>query len=313
MDKVGYTWGAAIDFNQKYWAFRVGYFLLPVLSNDNRFDTQITKHGEYIGELELRYSLLSQPGKLRLMAWASVGNAGSYSEAVASPPTLPITPISHSTRQNTRTNYGFVVNVEQALTDQLGPFLRTSWNAGRTEILGWTDCNESFSLGAVLRGKGWGRPDDKIGVAGVINGLSPQARAYSAAGGPRRLDRRWPAQLSAGEDHRSDPCVQTQQLVRADLRLSIHSGPRLQRRPRTGVVLRHAVSCRVLIVLNGEARRHSSGSGRRPVFHHAGCKRTDNRMSGSASRTSATWRSSSPMSKSPPKPISRTGPAALEG
>jgi high affinity Mn2+ porin len=40
MDKVGYTWGAAVELNQKYWAFRVGYFLTPVLSNDNRFDTQ---------------------------------------------------------------------------------------------------------------------------------------------------------------------------------------------------------------------------------------------------------------------------------
>ncbi len=182
MDKVGYTWGAAIDFNQKYWAFRVGYFLLPVLSNDNRFDTQITKHGETIAELELRYSLFSQPGKLRLMAWANVGNAGSYSEALAEPLDTPNYPDITLTR-NTRTNYGFVVNVEQAVTDQLGLFSRASWNAGKAEILGWTDCNESFSLGAVLKGKAWGRPDDKIGVAGVINGLSPEARAYFAAGG----------------------------------------------------------------------------------------------------------------------------------
>jgi high affinity Mn2+ porin len=182
MDKVGYTGGAAAELNQKYWAFRVGYFLLPIVSNDNRFDTQIAKHGEYIGELELRYWLLSQPGKLRLMGWANVGNAGSYSEALAEPLDTPNYPDITLTR-NTRTNYGFVVNVEQALTDQLGLFSRTSWNAGKTEILGWTDCNESFSLGAVLKGKGWGRPEDKIGVAGVINELSPEARAYFAAGG----------------------------------------------------------------------------------------------------------------------------------
>jgi len=182
MDKVGYTWGAAIDFNQKYWAFRVGYFLLPVLSNDNRFDTQITKHGETVAELELRYSLFSQPGKLRLMAWANVGNAGSYSEALAEPLDTPNYPDITLTR-NTRINYGVVVNVEQAVTDRLGLFSRTSWNAGKTEMLGWTDCNESFSLGAVLKGKAWGRPDDKIGLAGVIDGLSPEARAYFAAGG----------------------------------------------------------------------------------------------------------------------------------
>ena len=182
MDKVGYTWGAAAELNQKYWAFRVGYFLVPLVSNDNRFDTQITKHGEYIAELELRYSMFSQPGKLRLIGWANVGNAGSYSEALAEPSDTPNYPDITLTR-NTRTNYGFVVNIEQAVTDQLGLFSRTSWNAGKTEILGWTDVNESFSLGTVLKGKGWGRPDDKIGVAGVINGLSAEARAYFAAGG----------------------------------------------------------------------------------------------------------------------------------
>ena len=76
-----------------------------------------------------------------------------------------------------------MVNVEQAVTDQFGLFSRASWNAGQTEIIGWTDCNESFSLGGVLKGTAWGRPEDKIGVAGVINGLSPEARAYFAAGG----------------------------------------------------------------------------------------------------------------------------------
>jgi high affinity Mn2+ porin len=182
MDKVGYTWGAAVDFNQKYWAFRVGYFLLPVFSNSNNFDTRMGKTGEYIAELELRYALFSQPGKLRLMGWANVGNAGSYAEALAQPLDTPNYPDITLTRQ-IRTNYGFVVNIEQALTDQLGLFSRTSWNPGKTEILGWTDIDQSFSLGAVLRGKAWGRPNDKIGVAGAINGLSSQARAYFAAGG----------------------------------------------------------------------------------------------------------------------------------
>jgi high affinity Mn2+ porin len=182
MDKIGYTWGAAVELNQKYWAFRFGYFLVPRTSNENRFDMRIPKVGEYIGELELRYSLFSQPGKLRLMGWANVANAGSYSEAVAEPLNTPNYPDIRLTRQ-IRTDYGFVVNVEQALTDQLGLFSRAGWNAGKTEIIGWTDCNESFSLGAVLKGTAWGRPYDRIGVAGVINGLSPEARAYFAAGG----------------------------------------------------------------------------------------------------------------------------------
>ena len=35
----------------------------------------------------------------------------------------------------------------------------------------------------MLKGTSWGRPDDKIAAAGIIDGLSPQARAYFAAGG----------------------------------------------------------------------------------------------------------------------------------
>jgi high affinity Mn2+ porin len=182
MDKIGYTWGASAELNQKSWAFRAGYFLVPAVSNVNSYDAHIAEHGEYIGELELRYSLFSQPGKLRLMGWANIANMGSYADALAMPVTTPNYPDITQTRQ-VRTNYGFVANIEQAITSDLGIFSRASWSPGHVEIIGWTDCDESLSFGAVLKGNTWGRPDDKIGVAGVVEGLSPIARAYFAAGG----------------------------------------------------------------------------------------------------------------------------------
>jgi high affinity Mn2+ porin len=182
MDKIGYTWGTAVELNQKSWTIRGGYFLVPIVSNNNSYDTQILKHGQYIGELELRYSLFSQPGKLRLMGWTNIANMGSYAEALAMPVTTPNYPSITQTRQ-VRTNYGFVANVEQAITSELGIFARASWSPGLVEIIGWTDCDESLSFGTVLKGGAWGRPDDKIGVGGVVEGLSPIARAYFAAGG----------------------------------------------------------------------------------------------------------------------------------
>ena len=48
--------------------------------------------------------------------------------------------------------------------------------------IGWTDVDRSLALGAVLKGTPWGRPDDKIGLGGVVEGLSSQTRAYFAAG-----------------------------------------------------------------------------------------------------------------------------------
>jgi high affinity Mn2+ porin len=182
MDKLSWTWGAVVDFNQKDWAFRVGYTTMSVESNSNMFDTHIPDRGQYLAELELRYQLFSQPGRLRLFGWFSRGFMGSYADALAMPPTTPGFPDITLTR-TIRTNYGFVVNVEQNVTDNIGVFSRVTWSPELVENMGWTDCGESFSLGTILNGTMWGRPNDRIGIGGVIEGLSPQARAYFAAGG----------------------------------------------------------------------------------------------------------------------------------
>jgi high affinity Mn2+ porin len=181
MDRISYTWGAMAELNQKFWAFRAGYFLVPVVSNVDSFDTHFPD-GEYIGELELRYSLFAQPGKLRLLAWANRANMGSYADALAEPITTPTYPNITLVRQ-VRTNYGFAANLEQAITAELGVFSRASWSPGLDEIIGWTDCDESVSAGAVLKGTSWGRANDTVGIGGVLGGLSPAARAYFAAGG----------------------------------------------------------------------------------------------------------------------------------
>jgi high affinity Mn2+ porin len=116
------------------------------------------------------------------MPWVNIANAGSYSDALALPPSSPNYPDITLTRR-VRSNYGFVVNAEQEITKDLGVFSRVTWNAGQTEIIAWADCNESVSFGAVLKGTSWGRESDRVGVGAVVEGLSPEARAYFAAGG----------------------------------------------------------------------------------------------------------------------------------
>jgi high affinity Mn2+ porin len=182
MDRPGFTWGAFAELNQRRWAVRVAYFLEPTESNGNAYDLDVPTRGQYLVEPELRYALLGQPGVLRLMAWATRANMGSYTEAVAMPTTTPGYPDITQTRQ-VRFTYGFVANVEQAVTRDLGLFSRASWTPGQVEVMGWTDCDESASLGLLLTGRLWRRPDDQLGLAGVVEGLSPEARAYFAAGG----------------------------------------------------------------------------------------------------------------------------------
>ncbi len=86
------------------------------------------------------------------------------------------------TRQG-RIKYGFYVNLQQEITDEIGLFSRFSWNDGHSEIGAFTDIDQSVSVGTRLKGKLWGRADDEIGIAGAINMLSSDQSRYLAAGG----------------------------------------------------------------------------------------------------------------------------------
>ncbi len=78
---------------------------------------------------------------------------------------------------------GAALNLEQQIDDTLGLFARASLNDGSKEAYEFTEINRSLAVGLSLKGGGWGRPNDTVGVAGVVNALSSSARRYFAAGG----------------------------------------------------------------------------------------------------------------------------------
>src|SRR5229473_2873952 len=160
-DKLGLTYGATAELNQKQWALRAGYFLMDAVSNSNSFDTNLFQRGEYVVELETRYSLFNQPGKLRTIAWLNSAFSGSYRETLDN----PALNLDIAQTRIGRIKYGYVINLEQALTDEVGLFGRWSWNDGKTEIMAFTDIDASLSLGV------------------AINALSRDHRDFLAAGG----------------------------------------------------------------------------------------------------------------------------------
>ena len=184
-DRVGLGYGALVELNQKDWALRAGYFLVGNVPNSNEFDMHLFQRGAYIGELETRYAIASRTGKLRVGVWADTYLSGSYREAIdltmISPGLDPNDAILLA--RDVRTKYGYYVNVEQSVTDDVGMFARWSWNNGKTEITAFTDIDWSLSGGAVINGKSWGRPNDRVGIAGAINGLSQDHRDFLAIGG----------------------------------------------------------------------------------------------------------------------------------
>ena len=184
-DRLGLTWGLTAELNRPSFSVRAGYFLVPFESNTNTFDTAFFVRGGYVGELEMRYTPYGRPGSFRLGAWYNSTFAGSYSQAVAlANPNIGLNANDTIgfTRQG-RSKYGLYLNFDQEISDWVGMFGRFSWNDGRTEIMAFTDIDTSLSLGVSIKGKPWGRPDDRVGIAGAWNNISGDHSAYLAAGG----------------------------------------------------------------------------------------------------------------------------------
>jgi high affinity Mn2+ porin len=181
-DLPGFTRGAVVELNRKDWALRAGLFQVPSAPNS---DVLTSKGGGAVVELEERYAISDQPGKLRLGVFGNQGNTANYREAlaiVAADPSLDINATAASIR-HIQPKYGFYANMEQAITKDIGIFARASWNDGQTEILSFTDIDRSMSGGVSIKGSSWGRTNDTIGIGGAINGLSAAHRDFLAAGG----------------------------------------------------------------------------------------------------------------------------------
>jgi high affinity Mn2+ porin len=78
---------------------------------------------------------------------------------------------------------GVSLNLEQQVSETVGVFARAGWADGNLEPWDNTDIDRTVEAGVSIIGKNWGRPNDTIGLAGVINGLAPIHAAYFEAGG----------------------------------------------------------------------------------------------------------------------------------
>ena len=57
------------------------------------------------------------------------------------------------------------------------------WADGTIEPWDFTDIDRTVSAGVSLNGKQWGRPDETIGIAGIVNDIAGVHQAFFNAGG----------------------------------------------------------------------------------------------------------------------------------
>jgi high affinity Mn2+ porin len=178
-DPLGFISGFAAELNQPKWAVRYGFFQMPRVANGAALDPQFLTAWGMVTEFERRYSLKNHPGTVRLLAYINHAHMGSYQAALVN----AARPADIEATRAYRYKYGFGLNVEQELVKNIGFFSRLGWSDGQNEAWIFSDVDRTATLGLSVKGESWHRPNDTLGVGGVLNGLSGVHQRFLAAGG----------------------------------------------------------------------------------------------------------------------------------
>lgn len=180
-DAWGYSYGAAAEWRTGPWTWRGGVFDTSRYPNGKSLTNGFAQF-QLMGEVERRYSWLGQDGKLKLTGFLSRARLASYTDAiawgVANRQPADTTPV-----RRYRSRPGGVINLEQALSKDVGVFARASVADGRIEAYEYSDIDRSLALGVSVKGARWGRKDDVAAVAVVDSVISDIHKAYLNAGG----------------------------------------------------------------------------------------------------------------------------------
>ena len=186
-DAWAYTYGAAAEWYQGRWTLRSGIFDLSATPTGGvsplgyGLDPTFNQF-QLVGEIEERHELWGQPGKFKITGFLNRGDAGEYAAAIALAQATGQPADINAVRTYT-SRPGVSLNLEQQVSENWGVFARAGWADGNVEPWDFTDIDRTVSAGASINGKQWGRPDDTVGIAGVINGISAEHVAFLNAGG----------------------------------------------------------------------------------------------------------------------------------
>jgi high affinity Mn2+ porin len=177
----GYTYGAAAELYQGPWTFRAGAFDLSKVPNSEELDPSFRQY-ELDGEIEHRHSIADEPGKVKVTFYLNHGRMGRFADAISlaelNRQAADITAV-----RRMRSRIGVSFNLEQQVSDTVSLFAKGGITNGNVEPYEFTDVDRTIAAGISIKGKSWKRPDDTVGIAGVINGITSVHQRFLDAGG----------------------------------------------------------------------------------------------------------------------------------
>lgn len=198
-DARGYTWGGVAELYVDSWAIRFARIAGPHDPNQLPVDYRLWQfYGDQL-EIEHDFTLLGQPGAVRVLGYRNEENMASFSDAIAAFQADPsknantCQSFNYGSTNQTAPDFcwarkpnvklGVGLNLEQYITEDVGAFFRGMYSDGQTEVYSFTSTDRSLSLGVVSKGTIWGRHADSAGVALGVGWISSEHAAYLNLGG----------------------------------------------------------------------------------------------------------------------------------
>jgi len=188
-DTRGYTYAAVAEYDDKDWSARYAVALMPTVANGIDLVWNLRQASGQNWEFELRKPLLGsllppdRKGVVRVLSFVNHANMGVYRTQNNLALATHTTPVITAHPESTTVKYGFALNAEQELTADFRVFGRFGWNEGQHESYAYTEVDQTVELGGDYSGRGWSRPNDKLGLTFVTNAIKRDHQAYLALGG----------------------------------------------------------------------------------------------------------------------------------
>lgn len=124
---------------------------LVVMDADSDWE-DVFEHIFLAGQVNFKPNLFGRGGNYRVIAWLNDREHTKWDDST----------------ENKKEGFGFGLNFDQELTDNLGVFVRYGWQDPEQRLNGLDDdfsLEHSWSTGLQLSGNLWGRADDVLGLA----------------------------------------------------------------------------------------------------------------------------------------------------
>jgi len=198
-DARGYTWGLVGEYYFDDWSFRLAHIAGPKDPNQLQLNFYMLKYYGDQAELEHKHVIKGQPGAIKILGFRNHENMGRFSDAISAFETDPAKNATTCTGFNygsenssapdlcwarkPNVKMGIGINMEQAITEDIGLFFRGMYSDGKTEVYSYTSADQSISFGGLMKGMRWGREKDAVGLGYAQSWISKIHATYLNMGG----------------------------------------------------------------------------------------------------------------------------------